>query len=111
MAEKATTEQKFTVPEKVLQDVRNMAFDGRQAARTLSRADTDWKNRALKAIADDLESNTEIIVHQNKEDVARERDNGMSEAMLDRLALNEVRVKELADAVRTLTALPDPVGR
>lgn len=110
MAEKATAEQKFTVPEKVLQDVRNMAFDGRQAARTLSRADTDWKNRALKAIADDLESNTEIIVHQNKEDLARERDNGMSEAMLDRLALNEVRVKELADAVRTLTALPDPVG-
>lgn len=103
------TEQ-LTVPENVMMDVIHMAEDARIASLKLGRADTAWKNRALEAVAASLEKHAEIIVEQNGQDLARERAAGMSEAMLDRLALNVHRVADLAQAVRDLIALPDPVG-
>lgn len=103
------TEQ-LTVPENVMKDVIHMAEDARIASLKLGRTDTAWKNRALEAVAASLEKHAEIIVEQNGQDLARERAAGMSEAMLDRLALNVHRVADLAQAVRDLIALPDPVG-
>ncbi len=100
----------MTVPEDVMRQVVDMAVDARIASRRLAKADTQWKNRALLAVADSLEAHAAVIVEQNALDLARERDKGMSEAMLDRLALNQVRVGELASALRELVALPDPVG-
>lgn len=101
----------LTVSESVLKEVQDMAYDARISARVLAKADTDWKNMALEAIAVALEEQTEVIVRQNAEDLARERENGMSEAMLDRLALNPQRVSGLAQAMRELMGLPDPVGQ
>ena len=101
----------LTVSESVLKEVQDMAYDARISARVLAKADTDWKNMALEAIAVALEEQTEVIVRQNAEDLARERENGMSEAMLDRLALNPQRVAGLAQAMRELMGLPDPVGQ
>lgn len=103
------TEQ-LVVPEDVMNQVAEMAEDARIASRRLAKADTRWKNRALLAVADSLEHHAGIITEQNALDLARERENGMSEAMLDRLALNEKRVGELSAALRELVALPDPVG-
>ncbi len=100
----------MTVPEDVMRQVVDMAVDARIASRRLAKADTQWKNRALLAVADSLEAHAAVIVEQNALDLARERDKGMSEAMLDRLALNQSRVGELASALRELVALPDPVG-
>ncbi len=100
----------MTVPEDVMRQVVDMAVDARIASRRLAKADTQWKNRALLAVADSLEAHAAVIVEQNALDLARERDKGMSEAMLDRLALNQARVGELASALRELVALPDPVG-
>lgn len=93
-----------------MRQVVDMAVDARIASRRLAKADTQWKNRALLAVADSLEAHAAVIVEQNALDLARERANGMSEAMLDRLALNQARVGELASALRELVALPDPVG-
>ena len=104
------SENSLNVPEKVLRDVQDMAYDARVAARTLARADAEWKNRALEAMAHDIEKQADVILAQNAEDVQRERKNGMSEALLDRLALNPKRVQELADSLRELKSLPDPVG-
>ncbi|WP_421083055.1 glutamate-5-semialdehyde dehydrogenase [Rothia nasimurium] len=100
----------MTVPEDVMGQVIDMAVDARIASRRLAKADTQWKNRALLAVADSLENHAAVIVEQNALDLARERENGMSEAMLDRLALNQQRVGELASALRELVGLPDPVG-
>lgn len=105
------TETTLNVSESVMKDVRDMAYDARISARTLARADTAWKNKGLAAIAEDLETQSTMIVVQNQEDLARERAQGMSEAMLDRLALSPGRVQELADSIRALIALEDPVGQ
>lgn len=101
----------LTVSEAVLKEVQDMAYDARISARVLAKADTAWKNRALEAIATALEEQADVIVQRNADDLAREREKGMSEALLDRLALNHERVAGLAQAMRDLIALPDPVGQ
>lgn len=98
------------VSDEVMRQVTDMAVDARIASRRLAKADTRWKNRALLAVADSLEKHSAVIIEQNAQDLEREREAGMSEAMLDRLRLTEHRVVELADALRELVALPDPVG-
>ncbi|GAA1751129.1 glutamate-5-semialdehyde dehydrogenase [Rothia terrae] len=106
----SSTTANVSVPADVLKKVTDMAYDARVASRILAKADTRWKNNALEAIAKDLEHKADIIVRSNAEDLERERAGGMSEAMLDRLMLNALRVGELANSLRELAALPDPVG-
>ena len=79
----------------------------RTASRALARADRD---AALLAIADALEHQPEVLV-ANAEDVAAERAKGTSDALVDRLTLTETRLQEIADAVRQVAALPDPLHR
>lgn len=80
----------------------------RTASRTLARAD---RNAALVAIAEGvLERGSEILA-ANAEDVAAERAKGTPEALLDRLSLNEERLRAIADAVRQVAELPDPLHR
>lgn len=102
--------EQVNVSDDVMRQVTDMAVDARIASRRLAKADTRWKNRALLAVADSLEKHAAVIIEQNAQDLEREREAGMSEAMLDRLRLTEHRVVELADALRELVALPDPVG-
>lgn len=82
----------------------------RDASHALAQATTAQKNRALDALATQLESDLPEIIRANAEDLSRGRDNGMSSHLLDRLLLNEERVRSLAAAVRSVIALPDPVG-
>jgi len=80
------------------------------ASRALSTMTTAQKNAALAAIAASLESAVADIVLANAQDLERGRAAGLSEGLVDRLRLDQARVFALAAAVRTVIALPDPVG-
>ncbi|WP_432535893.1 glutamate-5-semialdehyde dehydrogenase [Kineococcus arenarius] len=82
----------------------------RAAARPLRLATSAAKDAALLAVADALVAATDRIVAANAEDLARGRERGTSEHLLDRLALDAGRIAALAAAVREVAALPDPVG-
>ena len=79
------------------------------AAPALAAADTERKNRALLAMADALEAAQEEILAANRLDVEAAR-GAISSVMLDRLALDAGRVAAMAEGVRQVAALPDPVG-
>lgn len=80
------------------------------AAPTLARTDTAQKNRALLAMAEALEAESAAILQANALDLEAARAN-ISAVMLDRLALSPDRIRAMADGIRQVAALPDPVGR
>jgi glutamate-5-semialdehyde dehydrogenase len=90
--------------------VAELCLRARDAARVLAATDTATKDRALHAIADALEARTPEILEANARDLEAGRESGLSDALMDRLALDEGRVKAIADGVRKIAALPDPVG-
>lgn len=81
------------------------------ASRILNRLTTEQKNNALIAIADALIANTEFILQRNDCDLQNGVKNGMSKSLMDRLRLDADRVASIADGVRKVADLPDPVGR
>ncbi|QEP45216.1 glutamate-5-semialdehyde dehydrogenase [Ectothiorhodospiraceae bacterium BW-2] len=80
------------------------------AARVLATATTGQKNSALLAIATDLEQSQSQLLQENRRDLEAGRAKGLDEALLDRLALNPERVSAMAEGLRQIAALPDPVG-
>ena len=82
----------------------------RAAARVLARLSSDVKNRALNSIADALMSRQDEVIAANAADMKASRAAGLSDAMLDRLLLNTQRLTAMAADVRSVAALPDPVG-
>ena len=80
------------------------------AARALNLADSNLKNRALLAIAEAIETHSAQIVAANAQDLDAGAANGLDAGLLDRLTLTPARVQSLADAVRDIAALPDPIG-
>ncbi|WP_426309040.1 glutamate-5-semialdehyde dehydrogenase [Cellulosimicrobium sp. E-16] len=90
--------------------VEDVARRAKVASRTLATATRATKDAALLALADALVAATDEIVAANAVDLERERANGMSEGLLDRLALDGPRIAAIADALRALAGLPDPVG-
>lgn len=86
-------------------------FDrAKRASGALGRANTTQKNQALAAIADLLDAHVPEIIAANGTDLERGISNGMAQGLLDRLRLDEKRIKSLANAVRDVIGLPDPVG-
>lgn len=90
--------------------VREVAKEARLAARVLANAPRSLKDQALLKLAEALTENQDSIIAANKQDLDRGRENGLSTGLLDRLALDETRIAGIADALRELAALPDPVG-
>src|SRR5664279_6318241 len=82
----------------------------RRASRTLAAISTEVKNAALDAIASALIARTAEILAANARDLEQGEANGLSPALLDRLALDPDRVAAMAAGVRAIAALPDPVG-
>ncbi|MGI5911385.1 MAG: glutamate-5-semialdehyde dehydrogenase [Syntrophomonadaceae bacterium] len=80
------------------------------AARYLATASTTVKNEALLAMAEDLEVNIPQLLEANRRDLENGRLQGLGSALLERLALNESRVKDMAQGLREIAALPDPIG-
>ncbi|WP_169950806.1 glutamate-5-semialdehyde dehydrogenase [Microbispora sp. H11081] len=87
-----------------------VARAARDAATVLAPMPRAPKDAALRAVADALEAATDEIVAANAADVDRARENGTSEAMIDRLRLDAGRIAKIAAAVREVADLPDPVG-
>src|SRR5215211_2265909 len=92
------------------QSIAELCRAARDASRALAALDSDTKNAALHAIAEALEARTPEILEANARDMEAGRDNDLSAALLDRLALDEARIRGIADGVRSIANLPDPVG-
>lgn len=90
--------------------LEQMGKAARQASYQLASLSTSQKNQALLAIADLLETERATILAANEQDLAQARDNGMSEALLDRLQLTPARLTAVANDVRQICRLNDPVG-
>lgn len=91
-------------------NLAEMGKAAKAASRKLATLTTQQKNQALLVIADELERQAATVIQQNQLDLADGRANGLSDALLDRLMLNEKRIKALADDARKIVGLPDPVG-
>jgi glutamate-5-semialdehyde dehydrogenase len=94
-----------------MSDVASICRRARVAARRLAPRDRAAKDAALAAIAVELRARSPEIVEANARDVGDARARGTSGAILDRLALDDRRVGQMADAVDEIRALPDPVGQ
>lgn len=95
-------------------DIKNyMAEVGqraRVAARQMARAGTQAKNAALLAMAEGMERESAALLDANRKDVEAGKKSGLDAAMLDRLTLNQARVQSMAEGLRQIAALADPVG-
>lgn len=80
------------------------------ASRSLATLSAAVKNNALTAIADALEENMTFLLEENQKDLDRAREAGMREGLLDRLMLNPDRIAGMAEGIRKIVALPDPIG-
>lgn len=92
-------------------ELTELGKQAKEAARFLATAGTDQKNLALRAMADALIARTAELLDANRLDLADGEKNGLSRAMLDRLSLTEQRILAMADGMRQVADLPDPVGR
>ena len=90
--------------------IAELADTARKAARTLVAASFEERKAALLAIADALESHVSEIIAANAEDMERGRTAGLNSQLLDRLMLNEARIKAIAGGTRKVAALPNPLG-
>lgn len=91
-------------------DLNNMGQAAKEAAFHLATASTSQKNQALAIIADELEANAKTILAANEKDIQLGREAGLTEALLDRLLLNQERLVGIANDVRNVISLNDPVG-
>ncbi len=91
-------------------DVLRVVRQAREAFPAVSRAATDQKNAALRAMAKRLREARGTILSANAEDVREAQRDGLSAAMIDRLALNDKRLEEMIRSVEAVAELPDPVG-
>ncbi len=90
--------------------IKTMARDAKVASRGLRSLERGQKDDALLRMAEKLVAHREIIEAENQKDLSAARDAGLSAAMLDRLTLNEAVIGAMADGLKEVAALPDPVG-
>ncbi len=90
--------------------MQTIGHRARAAVRQISRAETAKKNEALLAIADALESGMNELIQENLKDLEAGKARGLDQAMLERLELNPHRIRHMAEGVREVAALKDPVG-
>lgn len=94
----------------IAEKIRTIADAARQAAIAMAKLPTPAKNELLGNMALALINNTPQLIEENRRDLEAGEQKGLSPAMLDRLMLNEARIKAMADGLREVAALPDPVG-
>jgi glutamate-5-semialdehyde dehydrogenase len=90
--------------------MHSVGEQARATSRLMGRADTAAKNRALLAIANRLEDDAQALISENAKDLEAGRAKGLDAAMLDRLTLSTRSVKAMAEGLREVAALADPVG-
>jgi len=90
--------------------MQELGVQARAASRAMARATTAAKNTALNAIADAILAASPALLEANALDMAAGRKSGLDEALLDRLELNQERIEGMAEGLRQIATLPDPVG-
>ncbi|MBP5248948.1 MAG: glutamate-5-semialdehyde dehydrogenase [Lachnospiraceae bacterium] len=90
--------------------MNDIGMRAKAASKIVRNLSTDVKNECLKACAQALMDAASEIIEANKKDLELARENGMSEALLDRLAINEKRIRGMAEGILTVASLKDPVG-
>lgn len=90
--------------------MQNIGVEARKASRMMASADTDTKNKALHAIAKAILRESATLLAANKLDLDTAKANGLDSAMLDRLALTEKSIKSMAEGLRQIADLADPIG-
>jgi len=94
----------------IRQYMRDVGRCARAASRVMAAADTNAKNTALQAIADAIVANKALLTAENAKDIAAAKQNGLDAAAIDRLTLSEKTIQGMAEGLRQIAALPDPVG-
>ena len=92
------------------EEIKSLCKSAKEASYSLATTSTMQRNQALLEVAQALRENCKAIIDANKIDLSKAKDNGISDAMLDRLMLNEQRVEGLATAIEHVVSLPDPIG-
>lgn len=87
-----------------------MSKAARAASIEMARCPSDKKNEALIRIADNIEKEASYIQKENEKDLLRAREMGLSNAMIDRLTVKDSTIKSMADGLREVVRIPDPVG-
>ena len=90
--------------------MQSLGQQARAASRAMALADTNTKNRALENIATAILLNSAKLIAENARDVAAAKTDGLDAASIDRLTLTEMTIKGMAEGLRQIAALPDPVG-
>ncbi len=90
--------------------MKGVGQQARDASRAMAMADTNAKNHALENIATAILLNSAKLIAENAKDVAAAKQNGLDDASIDRLTLTEKTVKGMAEGLRQIAALPDPIG-
>lgn len=93
-----------------MSEVKRKGLAATIASRKLVNLTTEEKNEALKHIAEQLLMDKEIILIENEKDLKDGKEKGISDAVLDRIMLNEQRIKAMSEAIRLLIELKDPIG-
>lgn len=93
-----------------MSEVREKAQIAKKASYVLNNLSTEQKNEALLLMADRLEARADDLIQANKEDLISGKEKGITPSLLDRLSLNHERITSIADALRQISELPDPVG-
>jgi glutamate-5-semialdehyde dehydrogenase len=91
--------------------ITDMARSAREAAKELARLGTQKKDEALERIAQKLLDEAAAIKRENEKDLEDAREKGLSEAMIDRLTVSDAVIESMAQGLRDVVKLPDPVGR
>ncbi|VEH67568.1 gamma-glutamyl phosphate reductase [Rodentibacter pneumotropicus] len=91
--------------------LEQMGKQAKEAAFVLAQLSTTEKNRALNIIAEQLEQQADHILSENAKDIELAKQNGLSEALIDRLLLTSERLQSIANDVRHVISLADPVGK
>jgi glutamate-5-semialdehyde dehydrogenase len=94
----------------IAEKIRTIAVDARHASRAIAKLSSTVKNSLLLDMADALIAQSKHLVEENAKDLAAAEKKGISAAMLDRLMLDESRVQAMAEGLREVANLPDPVG-
>ena len=91
-------------------ELTELCKSAKEVSRQIGNLDTNTKNEVLRAAAEALVAHTDEIIRENEKDLARGRENHMPEGLLDRLMLNPSRMEQMAEGLRQVADLADPIG-